>query len=171
MKRLVIVLSTITISTILLCAGVIIYYANKKPIYHTPQIVHTVQISVPLSADTIFNLVNTERIKAGISPLMRDARLDASAQAKADDMTVNGYFNHISPITGKHGYELIPKGMCLQNGENIGLATDMAGDNNYDAVNWWMHSKPHHDAILNPKNMLTGIGVNGAVSVQHFCQQ
>ncbi len=132
-------------------------------------------ISVPLDANKILELVNAERAKVGVAPLVSDPRLVASAQAKADDMVANNYFNHVSPVTGKHGYENIPKGMCVMSSENI-QSSPKEGDNNHDAVTWWMNSKPHHDAMLDARYNLTGIGTaynpkqDRYISVQHFCQ-
>jgi hypothetical protein len=69
---------------------------------------------------------------------------------------------------GKHGYEYIPLGMCSYKSENIGM-TQGYYSNNTQQLDWWMHSKPHHDAILNANYTLTGVAVNGNKVVQHFC--
>lgn len=126
--------------------------------------------TTPLNADTLFNLVNDERTKAGIAPLVRDARLDVSAKIKADDMSVGKYFAHVNPTTGQHGYELIPSNVCVYRGENLALIST-PGDKNYTAVEGWYNSTIHRDAMLNPKYTLTGMAVSGVLAVQHFCQQ
>lgn len=164
MKKRTLLAAVIVASTLLTVSAVIYAQAQKEPT------IQPASVSVPLNATTIFTLVNAERTQRGIAPLIRDARLDHSAQQKANDMTQNNYFAHISPTTGKHGYEYIPAGMCYKAGENIGLALDMAGDNNKDAVDWWLNSKPHREAMLDPNLSYTGVGVSGPNSVQHFCQ-
>lgn len=157
---------SIILAVVAVVVGVIVFYpqTTEKPVQNA---VNAPQ--EPLNADKIFELVNQERIKAGVAPLIRDARLDASAQFKADDMATNNYFDHISPLTGKHGYELIKAEECTQGGENI-IKVDDIGGKNGDALKWWLNSKPHHDAILDAKNVLSGIAVNGNIGVQHFCQ-
>lgn len=126
--------------------------------------------STPLNADVLFAKVNAERTQRGLKPLVRDARLDASAQAKVDDMVINNYKDHVNPTTGKHGYDYVPTGMCAQVGENY-VYVDEVGEKNTDALKWWKSSKPHYDAILNTQVTLTGIAVNGNIAVQHFCIQ
>jgi uncharacterized protein YkwD len=119
-----------------------------------------------LDADILFNMVNEERAKVGVKPLIRDAKLDASAQTKADDMAIDGYFNHIDPVTGVHGYTLIPKS-CTYRSENI--TKSATTDRNRASVDGWMNSPPHKKALLDPDYELTGFGVNGDIGVQHFC--
>lgn len=122
----------------------------------------------PLNADTVFNLVNAEREKAGVKPLARDARLDQSAQTKADDMANNNYFAHINPTTGVNGYKLIPSGLCSYQSENINAALT-----NEEAVTEWMNSEPHRNAILDQQYDISGIGLawqgDYYIVTQHFC--
>lgn len=153
----------------LLFTGLGIYVTQaQKPVetaVYTPQ-----PISVPLNADKILELVNAERAKVGVAPLVSDPRLVQSAQTKADDFVINNYFAHINPTTGKHGYEYIPVGMCRNAGENISIMYDPSGDNNQDTVDWWMNSKPHHDAMLDPTKSLAGMAVDNKYVVFHLCE-
>lgn len=160
MNRLWVVIATLTTATILICAGGIVYASHLKPV-EPPVIVS------PLNADTIFNLVNNERVKAGLRPLVRDDRLDASAKAKADDMVKYNYFDHVRD--GKHGYEYIPVGMCSYKSENIENYTNPYFDSNKAVIYSFMQSTPHRDAILNKDYTLTGIAISGNKIVQHFC--
>ena len=120
-------------------------------------------MSKPLSADTIFELVNQERIKAGLQPLVRDARLDATAQARADDMVARNYFSHYDPVTGEKMINKQEAGCRFS--ENI--SENWNTDSN--VVNGWMNSKLHHDAILLTEYNTTGVAVSGNKVVQHFC--
>lgn len=124
----------------------------------------------PLNADTIFNLVNQERVNAGLKPLIRDDRLNATAQAKADEMVAQNYFAHDNPITGKNSAWDNPifNQICSGSSENIGMTNGYANDNT-EQLDWWMNSKPHHDAVLDSRYTLTGVAVNGNKVVQHFC--
>lgn len=126
---------------------------------------------IPLNATKIFDLVNAERVKAGLKPLVRDARLDATAQARADDMVARNYFSHYDPVTGENLAKILNKyypDPCSKVSENI-IKIVTPEDKNSAAVEWWMNSKPHHDAILLPEYTLTGVAVNGNIGVQHFC--
>jgi uncharacterized protein YkwD len=162
-------LLTLLMSTAIIFLGYFIYL-GQKPV-RTANKATTEQFkasSVQLNADTIFDLVNQERIKAGVKPLVRDTRLDASAQIKADDMANNNYFAHINPTTQVNGYTLIPTGICSYKSENI-IMIASSGDKNVSAIDWWLNSKAHHDAMLSPEYDVTGIAVNGIIGVQHFC--
>lgn len=162
---------SITLAILAVIVGVIVFYprTTEKPVQSA---VNGVQTQEPLSADKIFQLVNQERIKAGVPPLIRDAELDKSAQSKADDMAINNYFDHISPLTGKHGYEYIPYRKCLQSGENIFWLkyNSVTEDDNKEVVTGWLESKPHHDALLNPNLNYAGLGQKNSKTVMHFCQ-
>ena len=164
----------IAILTALLITGVSITVLSQKtpekPVYVAQET--KVTPTVPLNADTIFNLVNAEREKAGIKPLVRDARLDATAQARADDMVARKYFSHFDPLDGhkmiNDTNNLAQYNAICYSSENI-ISVDDIGEKNTDALKWWMNSKPHHDAILNTEYDLAGMAVNGDVGVMHFC--
>lgn len=160
---------TIPITAIfaILFVGLGIYVTQaEKPVQSA---VNGSQVQIePLNADKILSLVNAERAKVGVAPLVSDPRLVQSAQAKADDMVANNYFGHINPVTGVNGPTLIPKGICYYKSENLSYHHK----SNESVVAGWMNSKPHHDAMLDPKYTLTGMAdANNDVVVQHFCQQ
>lgn len=118
-------------------------------------------------------LVNAERAKNGIALLSEDPRLDQSAQMKADDETLHGYYNHVSPITGRHGYEYINDvGVrCVSDSENIGQ--DYSDE---QEISGWIKSVAHHQAMIDPRYSLTGFGISKTSAgfynfVEHFCQQ
>lgn len=157
MKRLVIVLSAITAVTLLLCGTALAYSATIKPV-EAPIVFH-------LNPDVIFTKVNDERVKNGLQPLVRDSRLDTSAQTKADDMFTNNYYAHINPTTGVNGYTLIPNGMCSYKSENL----SWNWLTNEGVVSGWLGSKAHHDTILDSRYTLTGVAIHGKIAVQHFC--
>lgn len=164
---------TIPITAIfaILFVGLGIYVTQaEKPVQSA---VNGSQVQIePLNADKILSLVNAERAKVGVAPLVSDPRLVQSAQAKADDMVANNYYAHVNPATGVSGYTLIPKGICVYKSENINEAYTAT-----EAVSKWMASKPHHDAMLDGKYTLTGVGFAKNTKsgwyeiVQHFCQQ
>lgn len=166
MKKLVknpwfILISLVMVGYGVFCLG---YVANEKLNSQT----QPVQAQTALNPDEVFALVNQERIKQGLKPLQRDARLDATAQMKLNQLVVDNSIEHIDK-NGKHGYEYILEnypGLCKYVSENLAWR----GSTGVSTVNAWMNSKPHHDAILDSKYSLSGIAVNGDKVVQHFCQ-
>lgn len=125
----------------------------------------------PADAAEILELVNAERARAGVSPLLLDERLNQSAQEKADDMEYRHYYGHVSP-DGVHGYSLAEnrtKGSCGLVGENI--IKNYYDGNSRDAVDGWMNSKPHREAILDSRYTKTGFGISEGSIVQHFCEE
>jgi uncharacterized protein YkwD len=159
--------SVITVAILFIVAIVV---ANSQA--QTPTVVQAPQI-VQLNADVIFAKVNEQRVQNGLKPLIRDSRLDQSAQIKADDMFKNNYFEHANPTTGKQGYTYVfetAKSVCSYASENISMTLpNESGNFNTNTVTSWMNSKPHHDAILKADYTLTGVAINGDKIVQHFC--
>lgn len=125
----------------------------------------------------VFRLVNEERIKAGVKPLVRLHELDISAETKAKRMQDIQNVDHVDPQTGYEGMDYIvdlnPNLRCGWLGENIAA--------NYTTekkmVDGWMSSQGHKENILNPKFTRTGMYVTRGggdkryrhIAVQHFC--
>lgn len=92
-----------------------------------------------------FDLVNAERIKNGLKPLVINDELQNVARIKAKDMVDNNYFSHTSPIYGSP-FDMI---------KNFGILYKTAGENiagnssNSAAVKAWMNSEGHKSNILN----------------------
>jgi uncharacterized protein YkwD len=168
MKKLLVILGIVTIAYSLLVFTYIYNDLNKpKKTVTNVQAVEQPP-TVKLNADTIFNLVNAERAKNGLQPLIRDARLDATAQARADDMVARNYFSHNDPATGEKMIDKQDAGCHFSENISDGIYSDN-GDFNKNVVRGWMQSKPHHDAILLAEYNTTGLAVSGNKVVQHFC--
>lgn len=136
-----------------------------------PDATPAIQAQQPVNKHDLLKLVNEERAKVGVPPLVIDERLNQSAQRKADDMEKNDYFDHVSPVDGRHGYELAnDTGIeCKRVSENIrynGYGKNTAKD----AVIGWYESEPHRKAMLDPKYTNTGFGIAGSRIAQHFCE-
>lgn len=162
----------IVVATALFFTGYL-YIQSKEPVPNLPA-TQTVQAptTVPLNADTIFNLVNQERIKAGVKPLIRDARLDQTAQARADDMATRNYEGHFDPTTGKNMVEIVHEqntGLCSYAGENIVKVTRKVLDYNKIAVQSWLDSPVHKSFMLDDRYETTGVAIKGDRIIQHFC--
>lgn len=126
----------------------------------------------PPDAQEILELVNQERARIGVAPLVMDENVQKSAQLKADDMEAKGYRQHIIPGTqytlSKEMAYWVNKS-CSKSSENISWRTDNIPGTSQDVFNGWMSSKPHREAIQDPKYTKTGIGTHKDIAVQHFC--
>ena len=132
----------------------------------------------------LLELVNAERQRIGVAPLVMDENVQKSAQLKADDMIAKGYRQHDIPglgdmYTQEMRYLIYQQAKCTMSGENYYTGayypkSDAFVSTSREAFNGWMSSKPHREAIQDPKYKKTGFGVSTnnttLVAVQHFCQ-
>lgn len=128
-----------------------------------------------LSALNVIAATNIARTTNGVSAsLIRNAKLEHSAQIKLADMFQNNYFEHVSPaglsvsnLGGQAGYDYIIIGENLALGD---FPTEEA------LVTAWMNSPGHRANILNTKYRDIGVAVgygkifgqNTWLAVQHF---
>ena len=105
----------------------------------------------------VINQTNNERIIQGLSTLSENLKLNASAEAKVDDMFAKQYFEHVSP-SGVSVDELA---------KNAGYAYIVVGENlalgnfkdNQALVTAWMNSPGHRANILNARFEEIGVSV------------
>ncbi|MDN5331020.1 MAG: hypothetical protein PWP45_245 [Tepidanaerobacteraceae bacterium] len=110
-----------------------------------------------LTADEklMLDLVNAERIKAGLKPLQIDMRLVDLARKKSRDMIQNNYFGHTSPVYGTPFEMMKAAGITYRYaGENLAGAPTVQ-----KAHEGLMNSPGHRANILNPNYNRIGIGV------------
>ena len=115
------------------------------------------QPAVSLNADekAMLDLVNSERVKAGLAPLIADAQLVRLARLKAADMIQNNYFSHNSPTYGSPFDMMKAAGVSYRYaGENLAGAPTVEM-----AHNSLMNSPGHRANILNANFTKIGIGV------------
>jgi len=110
-----------------------------------------------LLADT-----NQQRAAAGLPALRMDSRLNASAQAKAQNMFAENYWAHVSPSGIQPWYWFTQAGYNYKYaGEN--LAKDF--DTSAGAMDGWMNSPGHRANILNANYVDVGFAVvNGTLT-------
>ena len=137
----------------------------------------------PADPTELLELVNAERQRIGVAPLVMDENVQKSAQLKADDMIAKGYRQHDIPglgdmYTQEMRYLIYQQAKCTMSGENYYTGayypkSDAFVSTSREAFKGWMSSKPHREAIQNPKYKKTGFGVStnntSLVAVQHFC--
>lgn len=116
------------------------------------------QNAVVFAKAKIIAETNVQRYNNGqLLPLIENAKLDAAAKAKAEDMFANQYFEHISP-TGVGPAQLA---------KNVGYAYIVYGENlilgNFDSekqiVQAWMDSPGHRANILNTRYIEIGVAI------------
>jgi uncharacterized membrane protein required for colicin V production len=112
-------------------------------------------------------LVNEERAKVGVAPLVADETLRAVARANSKDMWERQYFAHVNP-DGLDPFERMEKGGAIFRtaGENLALARTVER-----AHEGLMNSPGHKRNILDPSFKRVGIGViDGGVYGQMYTQ-
>jgi len=116
----------------------------------------------------VVNLVNTERAKAGLKPLVSDWELARVARFKSEDMRDNRYFAHNSPIYGTPFQMMKSFGINYRAaGENIA-----AGQTTAESVmQAWMNSAGHKKNILDPNFTHIGVGYAKGGSYGHYWTQ
>jgi uncharacterized protein YkwD len=125
----------------------------------------------------VLELVNAERAKLGLAALVRNAALEGSAQAYADQMDHDGFFGHVDPngktlkdridAVGFYSRDFSADCQCIK---GYALAENLARGQRTaeEAVRAWMDSPSHRDAILGSDFTDIGVGVRSGVWVQHF---
>lgn len=108
--------------------------------------------------EEMLNLVNIQRKKANISPLILDEKLNKLAKIKVDLVIKEGKLNHYAGGYNSLGEFLKEYGISyLAVGENLAVKTK----NPEDTMNLWMNSKGHRANILN-KNF-KNIGISSGI--------
>ena len=146
---------------------------NKPIEYHEPE---ATTIPERPTADKIFELVNKERTKRGIAPLVRVPEIDNNARLKVEDMIKNDYYAHKNPKTGQMLIDRTYRdNYCNEYGENINQ-DEYWTTRPEDHVKEWMESTDgHREAILNPRFKYAGLALgwrteNRFVTALHFCE-
>jgi uncharacterized protein YkwD len=121
--------------------------------------------------DTIMRLVNTERGKAGLGAVRRNATLEAQAGQYACEMIHYDFFDHVNPVT---------RSTLGQRSTTFGYDYAVVGENlaagqtsPEQAFTDWMNSPGHRQNILDPRFTELGIGIRtggdyGVYWVQEF---
>lgn len=114
---------------------------------HSPFVPYAIELRV-------FELVNEERAKEGLPPYEYHLKMGEIARFKSEDMGLNNYFDHTSPIHGgqRELFQMFSQGYSAR-GENIARGYTTAER----VMTGWMGSTPHRANILD--NRFTHIGV------------
>lgn len=120
---------------------------------------------------TLFRLLNENRVSRGLQPLKINASLTELARIKSKDMADNNYFSHTSPTYGKAGDMVRKAGIGARMvGENIAITSSAERANTL-----FMGSSVHRSAMLNRNYTEVGIGMyrksNGSLYVTEIFMQ
>jgi hypothetical protein len=127
-------------------------------------LVLTVSISFPaaslfssaITPTNIISLTNETRRNLNLPELSTDPKLMQAAQAKAEDMFLNGYFAHTSPTGVTPWYWFQTFGYDYRSaGENLAAHFTQAED----VEAGWMASPTHRDNIVSDRYDEIGVGV------------
>jgi len=116
----------------------------------------TTNVSVDEAAEVeMLKLVNQERTKRGLEPLVLDITTREVARLHSKDMFVRGYFSHINP-DAKNPFDRMKEGGVKFGaaGENLALAPNVQ-----IAHEGLMNSPGHRANLLEPSFRKIGIGV------------
>ena len=114
----------------------------------------------------VYEIVNQERIKAGVKPLRFNDKVYKAAMIRAKEC--HKYFSHIRP-NGKDCFTALSEAGVKQNyaGENIAVGFSSPKS----VMKGWMQSSGHRSNILNPVFTDFGCGVcNTGEWTQFFCK-
>ncbi|MEG0942983.1 MAG: CAP domain-containing protein [Angelakisella sp.] len=128
-----------------------------KPVVDKP----TTDLSDAQLAEEVVRLVNAERAKAGLNPLVADSNIAAAAYVRSTEQPQN--FSHTRPNGTSCFTALTEQGVSYRGaGENIAFGQKTPAD----VMNSWMNSPGHKANILNPNFTKIGVGsykVNGTI--------
>ena len=110
----------------------------------------------------VFRLINIERKKANLSPLVWSDQILKYSTEKSKDMAQNNYFSH-SDLNGKYTYNyMLADGISFNTwAENIITSNNNSNVSSIaqDMVNRWMNSPGHKSNILNSNVNASAVGV------------
>lgn len=136
---------------------------NANPQVKNPNLIYPMQkLNIPLKSkedvtieNQVLQLVNQERSKQGLQPLILNWEVSRVAKIKSQDMRDKGYFSHNSPTYGS------PFTMM----RNFGISYKSAGENiaggqrtSQEVMNAWMNSSGHRANILSSSYTELGVG-------------
>ncbi|MBA2947966.1 CAP domain-containing protein [Streptomyces himalayensis] len=110
------------------------------------------------TAAEVIALTNTERARAGLTPLSGDPHLTAAAQGHSADMVARAFYSHTSP-DGSEPWDRAAAAGCTRRsiGENIACGQRSPAE----VVDGWMNSPGHRANILKPGFTHIGVGFAG----------
>jgi uncharacterized protein YkwD len=148
-KIVVFTISAVLLITLSVSAAFAVNKSTTPVTTRTKSVTANVQVtkfdpSPVIDLNLVGQLVNGEREKVGLQPLVRDPLLDRSAQDKCTDMITKDYWAHNAP-DGSTPWHFISKyNVYKLAGENLAYGQK----NSQRVVSSWMNSPDHRSNIL-----------------------
>jgi uncharacterized protein YkwD len=107
-----------------------------------------------------FNLINEDRIKAGLPALVWDPQIAAVARAHSADMRNRNFYSHTNPDGQDFAARLRSAGLSFRTaGENLARTTNVSNPAT-SANAEFLQSEGHRKNLLNPSFTRVGVGVS-----------
>ena len=117
--------------------------------------VRAVTVTAEEAETQMLALINRDRKRAGVGPVVRDDKLTAIARAHTRDMVEHDFVAHTSPRTGSPGDRVRRAGLApTLSSENVGRAYTAE-----EAEQGFMSSPGHRANIVDPRPTRVGIGI------------
>ncbi len=145
--------------------------ASVAHIYPLPTRVASAPVDEDLET-TVLNLINQERVTAGLVPLMPHATIQVAARSHGREMFASGYLTHLSRNGRTPRERILGLGVRVRLiGENLAYAADARTA--HEAL---MASEPHRQNIFLPAFRLVGVavvdgGADGVIVVEDFSDE
>lgn len=111
--------------------------------------------STSMSVSGLLSNSNAQRSGSGVNGLSLNDKLNAAAQAKANDMATRNYWSHNTPEGEPPWIFVSAQGYAYQKlGENLAAGFENEGA----VVNGWMSSAPHRENLINSAYSEVGFG-------------
>lgn len=138
-------------------AGMIFGGVNPQSRVNNPA---TLAYATEMGVSALLSNTNQQRASNGLGPLTINSKLNASAQAKANDMVAKDYWSHNTPAGQEPWIFFDGAGYVYQKaGENLAYGFDTS----YKTVEGWMNSPSHRANILDGSYSEVGFGfANGS---------
>ena len=133
---------------------------QKAAVTNTEPINEYSSVSLTNDESELLTLINNERKKNNLTPLIIDENLQNVARLKAKDLVENNYFSHTSPTYGSP-FEMLKNHNITYKiaSENIAGNPSLSG-----ALDSWISSESHKNNILNNDYNYTGIAVVDSIA-------
>lgn len=142
---------SLSIFVFFLFSSVLLFLFN-----HQPKVTQVLGASNKLSQEKIIQLINLERAKKGIGPIVANQQLNAAAEKKGSYMFSLDYWAHIAPDGTPPWLFIHESGYHYQSaGEN--LARDFQTEEELIAA--WMASPTHRANLLNASFNEAGVAI------------
>ena len=133
---------------------------QKAAVTNTEPINEYSSVSLTNDESELLTLINDERKKNNLTPLIIDENLQNVARLKAKDLVEYNYFSHTSPTYGSP-FEMLKNHNITYKiaSENIAGNPSLSG-----ALDSWISSESHKNNILNNDYNYTGIAVVDSIA-------